>query len=133
MVSAELIMIYMTTIMGIFFVVVSFLKFADWKGFARAYSMYDLIAKRSKVYAYLYPIIELVIGILLILSFQIKIVAFFLLLLMIVSSIGVARNLLSKNPVKCACLGTLINIPLTKFTFVEDIVMGVMALVILLL
>ena len=36
----------MVIFMGIFFVIVSLLKFADWKGFAQAFSMYDIIAKK---------------------------------------------------------------------------------------
>ena len=39
---------------------------------------------------------------------------------------------MSKNPVKCACLGTLINIPLTKFTLFEDILMALMSIMVLL-
>jgi hypothetical protein len=117
--------------MGVFFVLVSALKFADWRGFAHAFSMYDILAKRSKVYAWLYPVIELFLGVSYLLRWNIKSVALVTLVLMVIGTIGVAKNLMSKNRVRCACLGTLIKIPLTKVTLIEDVVMGLMALMIL--
>ena len=124
---------YMILFMGIFFVVVSFLKFLDWKGFAQAFAMYDLIAKKSRYYALAYPFIELALGLAYLFSFQIVTAAIITFIIMSVGSIGVAKNLLSKNPIKCACLGTKIKLPLTKFTFFEDITMAIMALMVLFL
>jgi len=123
----------MILFMGIFFIVVSLLKFANWKGFANSFSMYDIIAKRSKLYSYAYPLIELGLGFAYILKWQITTAAIITFIIMVVGSIGVGKNLLAKNPVQCACLGTLIKIPLTKFTFFEDILMAVMALMVLFL
>jgi hypothetical protein len=48
-----------------------------------------------------------------------------------VGSIGVGKNVFSKNKVQCACLGVKIKVPLTKFTLVEDLVMLVMGIMIL--
>ena len=53
------------------------------------------------------------------------------LLIMGIGSIGITKNLLSKNQVKCACLGTKIKIPLTKFTLIENIIMVIMAAIII--
>ena len=52
----------MIQFMGWFFIAVAILKFIDWKGFAKAFAMYDIVAKRSKTYSYSYPIIELALG-----------------------------------------------------------------------
>ena len=121
----------MIPFMGGFFIAVAILKFLDWKGFANAFAMYDIVAKKIKVYAYAYPVIELGLGLGFIFAWHIPVVAVITLIIMVVGSIGVAKNLFSKNPVKCACLGTVIKIPLTKFTFGEDIAMAAMALMIL--
>lgn len=121
----------MIIFMGSFFIVFSYLKFLDWKGFSQSFAMYDIIAKRSRLYSYAYPLIELAIGIAFIFAWQITITAAVTLLVMSIGTIGVARNLLSKSPVRCACLGTLVSVPLTKFTLVEDLGMAVMALMIL--
>ena len=123
----------MVLFMGIFFVIVSMLKFADWKGFAQAFTMYDVVAKKSKTYASVYPIIELSLGISFLFKFQLMIAAIITFLIMTIGTVGVAQNLLQKNPIRCACLGTKIKIPLTKFTLFEDILMAVMALMILFL
>lgn len=49
-------------------------------------------------------------------------------LLMFVGSIGVYKALTSKRKFKCACLGTSLKLPMTKIALVEDLGMGVMAL-----
>lgn len=121
----------MVVFMGVFFVIVAILKMLDWKGFSMAFGMYDIVAVKSKAYAYVYPVLELAIGIAFLLSYQIVTAAVILFIIMVVGTIGVARNLMSKSPVKCACFGTLIKIPLTKFTLFEDITMAVMSLMIL--
>lgn len=122
---------FMILFMGGFFVVVSILKFVDWKGFAQQFALYDVVAKRSKLYAFTYPVIEFGLGIAFLLSFQLIITATITFLIMSVGSIGVAQNLLSKNPINCACLGTKVKLPLTTFTLFEDVLMAIMALMIL--
>lgn len=121
----------MILFMGVFLSVIALLKIADLKGFAHAFMMYDIVAVKSKAYAYIYPFIEAAIGIAFLATWQITAAAWVLLVIMAVGSIGVIRNLTSKSPVKCACLGTLINLPLTKFTLFEDLTMVVMSLMIL--
>ena len=106
---------------------VATLKMLDWKGVVHAFSMYDIVAKRVKGYAAIYPLIELLLGVGYLMAWQIPILVGITLVLMIVGIMGVAQNLLSKNPVHCACLGTRINVPLTKITLTEDIIMGLMA------
>ena len=127
---------FMILYMGIFFIVFSLFKMPDWKGFVRAFSMYDLIAKRIKGYAWIYPGIEFVIGILYLVNyfvggFYLLTAAWVTLFIMGIGSIGVAKNIFSKNKVQCACLGTKINVPLTKVTLLEDIIMVIMAIMLL--
>ena len=114
--------------MGGFFIAVSILKMLDWKGFVHAYSMYDIIAKKSKYYAYAYPLIEFCLGLGFLFG-NIRIAAIITLIIMIIGIIGIAKNLLSPQKVRCACLGTLIKIPLTEFTLFEDAIMAVMAFI----
>ena len=123
---------YMRYFMGVFFILVAALKMLDWKGFIYAFSMYDIVAKQVKGYATVYPLIELLLGVGYLIAWQIPVLAGITLVLMVVGITGVAQNLLSKNPVQCACLGTRIKIPLTKITLAEDIIMGLMAAKILL-
>jgi len=125
---------WMINFMGWFLIAVAILKILDWKKFASNFSMYDLIAMRSKVYSWSYPAIELVIGISFLLAWNIELSASILFVLMFVGVIGVGKAILEKKKIPCACLGKLghtLNIKLTKFTLVEDILMGIMALIIL--
>ena len=112
------------------------MKMPDWKGFVEAFSQYDLIAKRSKFYGWLYPGIEFGLGVLFLIGFYLDqavvlIAAWITVFVLGIGAIGVGKNLLSKNQVKCACLGTTINVPLTEITFLEDILMVVMALMLI--
>jgi len=128
---------FMTTYMGIFFIVFSTSKMLDWRGFVKAFSRYDLIAKNITLYAWTYPAIEFILGILylteILYSNQtiILVASLITLFVMGIGALGVTRNLLSKNQVKCACLGTKINVPLTKVTLMEDVIMSFMAIAII--
>lgn len=127
---------FMILYMGIFFIVFSLMKMLDWKGFVTAFSQYDLIAKRVKFYGVIYPGIEFGLGILFLIGHYstnavIPVVAWITIFIMGIGAIGVGKNLLSKDKVRCACLGTKINVPLTKVTFLEDILMVVMAIMLI--
>lgn len=124
---------YMLVFMGVVFLILAFLKFLDLKGFASLFSQYDLLAKRVKVYAKVYPFIELLLGLSFLFKFQVKIAAAITLVVMSVGAIGVAKNMFGKKKMRCACLGAKVKVPLTFFTLVEDIVMAAMGLMVLLL
>lgn len=118
---------FMILYMGIFFIVFSLMKMLDWKGFVNAFSMYDLIAKRVRFYGWIYPGIEFALGIMFLFNLYINVAAWVTIFALGIGAIGVGKNMLSKNKVQCACLGTKINVPLTKVTLLEDILMVVMA------
>ena len=48
---------------------------------------------------------------------------------MSVGAIGVARTLLRKDRIQCACLGTVFNLPMSRITLVEDLLMAGMSAV----
>ena len=53
--------------------------------------------------------------------------------LMLFSGLGVVINLMRGRKFQCACLGTMIKVPLTKVTVIEDLGMAAMALLMLLI
>jgi hypothetical protein len=127
---------WMIPFMGWFLITVGILKILDWKRFSKNFSKYDLIAMKSSLYSKSYPLIELVIGGAFLYSWNIKIIAGVLLALMIVGIVGVSNALKENKKITCACLGKLghhLNIPLTKLTLMENIIMSLMAIAILLL
>jgi len=119
----------MQVFMGGFFIIFSGFKLLDVKGFADAYQTYDLLAKRSRLYALSYPFIELLLGIAFLFSFQIRLVSLFTFIIMSFSALGVYTALRTKKRFQCACLGTKLKIPMTKITLAEDLLMSGMALV----
>ena len=114
-------------------VVFGFFKMLDWKGFADAYADYDIVAKRSRFYAFVYPAIELSLGILYLSNVYFIIVNSITVIVMGVSSIGVIQTLRDKKKIRCACLGTVVKLPMTTVTVIEDLGMGVMAVVMLMI
>lgn len=115
-----------------FFIVFSFFKLLDLNGFASAFRGYDLLAKRFKVYGFTYPFIELILGITFLTEVFLPYAYILTIIIMGFGSIGVLQSLLKKNTIQCACLGTVLNLPMTKITLIENLTMVVMALVMLL-
>lgn len=117
----------MRNFMGGFFVVFSFFKLLDLRGFADSYRMYDVVARRFRGYAFIYPLIELLLGAAYLTGFQSAATNFATIVVMSVSSVGVIQSLLAKRKIRCACLGTVFNLPMSTVTLVEDALMIVMA------
>lgn len=118
---------WMSHFMSGFFFVFSFFKLMNLKGFAEGYSTYDVVAKKFLAWGYVYPFVELALGIAFLTGFQLlgtNIVTF---VVMSVSSIGVIQSLIKKTSFQCACLGTVIKLPLSKVTLVEDLLMVLMS------
>lgn len=56
-------MVWMQHFMDGFFLVFSFFKSLNIKGFAESYGMYDIVAKRFTGWDYVYVLVELALGI----------------------------------------------------------------------
>lgn len=120
---------WMPNFMAGFFLVFSFFKLLDLKGFANAYAMYDIVASKWKTYGYIYPFIELGLGVAYLLYSDNPITHLVTAIVMFVSLIGVVKSVLNKTEIKCACLGTGFNLPMSYVTIIEDGLMLIMALV----
>ncbi len=123
---------FMLDFMGLFYVVFSFFKLLDLKGFPDSFKMYDPIAKRLPIYGWIYPFIELGLGLFFLMRFQITAALIITIIILGITTIGVTKILLDKKSIQCACLGTALKLPMTKATFIENAVMLVMALLMLL-
>ncbi|MFZ9962863.1 MAG: heavy-metal-associated domain-containing protein [Burkholderiales bacterium] len=110
-----------------FFLVFSFFKLLDVRSFADAYSGYDLLARRTRVWGLIYPFIELALGIAYLVNIFPPLVNSVTLIVMAFSAIGVLRAVLSKQIIRCACLGNVFRLPMSTVTIIEDAGMAVMA------
>jgi copper chaperone CopZ len=124
-------MAWMSHFMAWFFLVFSFFKLMNLKGFAEGYRTYDVVAKAVPAYGFIYPFIELALGIAYLTGFDPLLTNIVALVVMSVSTIGVVQSLLKKTQFQCACLGTVIKLPLSKVTLFEDVLMVVMSAVML--
>ena len=110
-----------------FFLVFSFFKFLDAPGFASAFKMYDPLAKFIPGWAWIYPYVELLLGVAYLMSWQPFVTNVITFVLMSVGGVGVLQSLQQKRTIRCACLGTALNLPMTKVTLVENGTMALMA------
>jgi copper chaperone CopZ len=118
---------FMNHFMAGFFIAFSFFKFLDLKGFAGSYAMYDLIAARIPVYGYVYPFIEAGLGFAYLLDLNTYAVNMTTLVVMALSSVGVVQSVVQKREIRCACLGTVFNLPISTVTIIENGLMMIMA------
>ena len=119
---------FMTDFMGLFYVVFSLFKFIDYRNFPGAFSRYDPIAKKFIGYGWVYPFIEVYLGINLLSGQHTLLTLLITLIVLGATTIGVLNNLFQKNSIQCACMGTAIKLPLTKATLVENVIMIGMAI-----
>lgn len=122
---------WMNHFMAGFFLVFSFFKLLNLKGFAESYSMYDVVAKKWHGWGYVYPFAELALGIAFLTGVNLLITNIITLAIMLFSIIGVLQSVLNKRKIKCACLGDVFNLPMSTITVIEDGLMIAMSAVML--
>jgi hypothetical protein len=114
-----------------FFLVFSFFKLLDLRAFADSYSSYDVIAAKWYGYGFVYPLIELGLGAAYLANVAPVATNLITLVVMGVSTVGVVKTLAARRKVRCACLGTVFNLPMSAVTLVEDTLMVAMSAVML--
>lgn len=122
---------FMLDFMGLFYLVFSFFKFLDLKGFPTSFRMYDPLANIVPAYGLIYPFIELTLGFMFLMRFQIPLALITTLCVLGITTYGVVKALLNKTHISCACLGTILKLPMTRATFIENSIMIIMALIML--
>jgi len=122
---------FMLDFMGLFYIVFSFFKLLDLKGFPQSFRMYDPLAKAIPAYGWVYPFIEVALGLMFLMRFQINVALVVTLIVLGITTVGVTKTLFSKKSIQCACLGTALKLPMTKATFIENSIMIIMAIVML--
>jgi len=123
---------FMLDFMAGFFLVFSFFKFLDLKGFVQAFAGYDPIASRINFYGWVYPFIELLLGLLILTNTAVEYALYVTLFILGMTSIGVIAQLRQRNKIVCACLGSVLNLPMTEATLIENLVMIIMAVLMIL-
>ncbi len=110
-----------------FFLVFSFFKLLNLSAFADAFAGYDVVAARWRAWGYAYPFVELALGAAYLTGFRPVVTNVVTLLVMGVGTVGVVKSLVARRKIRCACLGTVFNLPMSYVTLVEDLLMVAMA------
>ena len=122
---------FMLDFIGLFYIVFSFFKMLDLKGFPESFKMYDPLAKRVPAYGWIYPFIETALGLMFLMRFKVEIALIITFVILGITTVGVTKTLLDKKSIRCACLGTALKLPMTEATFIENAIMIVMAVLML--
>lgn len=119
--------LWMRHFMASFFIVFSFFKLLNISGFAKSYAMYDLLAAKWPTWGYIYPFVELALGVAYLINFNSTITNLTTILILGFGSLGVIKSNMSKRKIKCACLGDVFDLPMSVVTIIENVTMVVMA------
>jgi hypothetical protein len=96
-----------------------------------SFRMYDPLAKKVSLYGSIYPFMEVLLGIMFLTRFEVNIALVLTVIILGVTTIGVTQTLINNRDIKCACLGTTLNLPMTEATFIENALMIIMALILI--
>lgn len=118
---------WMQDFMGFFLVVFSLFKFFDMEGFADGFQMYDLLAKRLRFYAHVYPFVECGLGLGYLARWHLDAVYAVTVIVMLFGALGVINALRQGLDLECACMGTVLKVPLSTVALLEDLGMAAMA------
>ena len=109
--------------MGLFFIVFSFFKMLDLKNFPTSFSMYDPLAEKILFYGWVYPFIEIALGLMFLMRFELNIALYVTIVILGITTFGVTKILINKKNIQCACLGTALKLPMTEATLIENALM----------
>ena len=109
--------------MGLFFIVFSFFKMLDLKNFPISFSMYDPLAEKILFYGWVYPFIEIALGLIFLVRFELNIALYVTIVILGITTFGVTKTLMNKKNIQCACLGTALKLPMTEATLIENALM----------
>jgi copper chaperone CopZ len=118
---------WMMSFMAGFYIVFGAFKLLDVPAFAEAYARYDIIAKAFKPWGYVYPFVELALGFAFLFWFQMGAAVWVALILSLAGAVGVIQSVRRKETIRCACLGTVFQLPMSTVTIIENMGMAAMA------
>lgn len=124
---------WMHYFMGFFLCCFAMFKLFKPVHFADGFQMYDILGKHLRLYAYIYPFIELSLGLLYLSFYKPTLTYLITIVFLSYSALGVIIALKKGLDVNCACMGSILEVPLSTVTLTEDISMIVMAAIMLLL
>lgn len=113
--------------MGFLLCSFAMLKLFSPEAFAKDFAMYDLLARRVKAYGYVYPVLELMLG-LAYFAFALPWIVYLITIaLFVFSAAGVVRALRENLDIYSSRMGVVFKAPLSAVSLIEDISVAVLA------
>jgi len=117
----------MGAFMGLFLLPLALLKLFDIGGFAASFARYDLLAKAWKPYGTIYPFAELALALLFLSGLFPVATNVAAIAIGALGTVGILRTLSQGEQVRCACVGSVIDVPLGTVSVIENAGMAAMA------
>ena len=118
---------WMTNTMGCILILFGILKLLNLPGFVHIFQKYDVLSQLHPGYAFLYPFIEVGLGLSLLTRWHTSRALVAVITLMAVSIVSVVVSLLQGQNLRCGCLGSFFHIPLSYVTLSENVIMILMS------
>ena len=97
----------MMYLMGVWFLAFGLLKLYDLHGFVEAFYQYDIIAKKWRIYGYLLPFMEIILGLIYILNTSMVYTTFINIIALVFAILGILSAFMivkSGKKIECACM-----------------------------
>lgn len=122
--------------LGFFFCTFAYFKFLDLKGFKSLFEQYDIVAKRFPIYGYIYPFLEMGLGLAFLLCTSISmliVLCWFTIAFIAFRAIGIVQAVIFQpSSLPCGCMGTSALFPMNWTTIGANIATIGAAIIILL-
>ncbi len=118
---------FLSNSMGSILILFGTLKLYDLNNFSDIFLKYNIISQKFSIYSYIYPFIEIILGVLLFLRYRLRITYILIIILMTISLISVSISLYQYQNLRCGCLGNFFDLPLSYVTISENVVMLLMS------
>lgn len=119
---------FMQYFMAGYFLLFGALQTLSLKKSAKMFQQYDPIAQRFPVYGYIYPLLQIGLGLAYLFWLSPIITNFIAATVLFFTMIGVIRIMEQKKQVRCGCLGESMNVSVGWVTLIENVGMFIMAL-----
>lgn len=117
----------MQTFMGLFLLPLALLKLFDIGGFAAAFARYDVLARAWRPYGFIYPFLELALALFFLSGLMPLATNVAAIIIGGIGTIGIVQTLARGEQVRCACVGSTLNVPLGTVSILENAGMALMA------
>ena len=122
---------FINNVLGTVLLFLGIIKLYNLTSFVSTFNKYDLIASNIPFYGYIYPFLEIILGILFLKQSNIKSLYIFTIIFIGINILGVINGLQSKYKLKCGCMGSFIDLPLSYLTIIENLFILIKTIILL--